>query len=83
MSFSAKYGGRCEGCGRYFDPGEEVSYEGGRTLIAVECCDGLATPAVPARAPAPEAVMPRSRKIADRCDTCFQIPSTTGVCGCS
>lgn len=83
MSFSASYGGRCGGCGRYFDPGEEVAYETGGTLLAVDCCDGLVTPPAPPRAAGPEPTMPRGRVLADRCDTCFQIPSTTGVCGCS
>jgi hypothetical protein len=82
MSFPASYPGRCGGCTTPFDPGTEVEYDGGGgVLIAVDCCGDPAEPGTRA-APAPDRVMPRGKKAADRCGTCFQVPAANGACWC-
>lgn len=81
-SFPANYGGRCVGCGVIFGSGTLVEYDsGGAGLLVVDCCGEPGEPY--ARQAAAEPVMPRGRKLSDRCGTCFQIPASNGVCGCS
>ena len=82
-AFPARYAGRCSSCGELFGPGEAVAYAEDDSLVGQDCCGGsgeatASEPAVDNLA----RVMPRGKSVRDRCGTCFQIPSTTGVCGC-
>lgn len=76
--FVATYPGKCSGCGDRFPVGSNVKYddEGNIHLVGSHVCnsgfeDNEDKP-----------VLPRGRSVADRCPTCFIIPSSNGVCGC-
>ena len=82
ITFPANYAGRCGNCGELFESGDDVFYDQGDTLLGQDCCGTASTdgPAVPK---ADQPVLPRGKTAADRCDTCFQIPSSNGLCGCN
>ena len=84
-SFPAAYAGRCGNCAEHFRPGEEVQYDSDGLLIVVDCCGTLDDPPGIGRPRAEPSLktVPRGKTAADRCGTCFQIPASNGVCGCS
>lgn len=82
--FPAAYPGRCGGCNEPFAVGDEVFYaQPEDVLMAWECCgpgevpDSVASLVTPA-----DKVMPRGKTVQDRCERCFQIPASNGMCGC-
>jgi hypothetical protein len=81
MSFPASYSGECGGCREHFGPGTEIAYVEG-VLVVDECC-GTTDPILARTATAIDPVLPRGRKVSDRCGDCFQVPASNGVCGCS
>lgn len=82
-TITASYAGRCGSCNDLFAPGDEVFYTEGDLLVAVNCC-GAAEPLTAESEVTPASkVMPRGKTAKDRCDTCFQVPATNGVCGCA
>lgn len=87
-SFLASYPGRCANCGDMFEVDDEVFYDADDALRGEACCgdhgapDAVRGTAETLAAPI-ERVMPRGASAQDRCDRCFQIPSSNGVCGCS
>lgn len=82
--FPAAYPGRCGGCNEPFAALDDVFFaqpEG--VLMAWECCGPgeVPAPAVSSVTPA-DKVMPRGKTVLDRCERCFQIPASNGMCGC-
>jgi hypothetical protein len=82
--FAAKYPGRCAECDQDFEPGDPVGYTDEGQLVGMLCC--YESPHRPideaVRKATGHTTLPRGKTKADRCDTCFQIPSSNGVCGC-
>jgi hypothetical protein len=85
MGFPASYAGRCGNCGENFGPGTQVTYaQPDDLLIGMECCGELEEPVSAESQVTPaDKVMPRGKSARDRCDRCFQIPASNGVCGCA
>ena len=81
-SFPAAYAGSCGNCGEHFGPGEMIAYEEGAVTVQ-SCCGTPDDPRTTPTATEPDRVMPRGMTAADRCDKCFQIPSSNGLCGCA
>lgn len=87
IGFPARYTGRCGNCDEVFIEGAEVFYAPpDDVLMGVECCGEVA--AIDSRSTVSEVtpadkVMPRGKSARDRCDQCFQVPASNGVCGCS
>jgi hypothetical protein len=80
--FPASYVGRCTNCNEILNPGDEVYYDGSDSLTGWDCCGATDEARNTPETSTIERVMPRGRTAKDRCGTCFQIPSTNGVCGC-
>lgn len=86
ISFPAAYAGRCGNCGEPFQAGAEVFYDDQDSLLVVECCGEEGQGAVHGaeqQTVKVDQVMPRGKTARDRCDRCFQVPASNGVCGCS
>lgn len=94
--FKADYAGTCSECQSSFRVGTEVAYLHTTGELIASCCinsetaaaDAVATQGgdfdsfTPGRTPG-IAVLPRGKTKKDMCEICFQIPSSSGVCGCS
>ena len=86
-SFAARYRGTCGACFEPIDIGDEVGYSSEGVLVDMEClaAGAIASPVHPRGDEAPDieaTTLPRGRTIADRCDGCFQVPASSGSCGC-
>lgn len=83
ITITAQYDGRCGPCGQPFKVGDAVFYDDDDALVGVECCGNPDEPRANIDGTIPRIeVMPRGRTVKDRCDRCFQIPATSGICGC-
>jgi hypothetical protein len=83
--FEAKYPFRCGTCGERHPAGAYAQYDADHTtLSAVNCADTNleSNGAAFDRGRAPIAILPRGKTAKDRCNTCFQVPASNGVCGC-
>lgn len=88
--------GNCHGCGKRYREGEAVFTDEHGDTKADMCCgpapdDRHETFELPETRAAtwddedavdPKTVMPRGRTASDLCPGCFQIPSSSGACGC-
>ena len=98
-SFAANYEGSCGTCPATIAVGDAIFYpQPGSVLVSgIDCCgdrpDEDLAPTVRGdetlalddedAVVAIARVMPRGRTAADACETCFQIRSSNGTCGCN
>lgn len=84
--FKAKYDGRCPSCDEPISIGEDVSMvdsdRGRITVHAQHVEDGEIHVETSARPDPITSTMPRGKTVRDRCNRCFQVPASNGVCGC-
>jgi hypothetical protein len=86
VSISASFAGRCGSCNEPFQSGDRVAYNDDDVLVGQSCCpdvDEVVTGSGGSESVDLSLVMPRGKSVRDRCDQCFQIPSTSGACGCA
>lgn len=86
--FETKWAFKCGCCDEIFDAGTLAFYNDKHVLCNGEPDHTSAfnqqEPDAKGREPSynlPD-VMPRGKTATDRCDRCFQIPSSSGACGC-
>ena len=86
MSFPAKYNGRCLGCDEGISIGEDVSRvdtdQGRVTVHTTHVEDGEMHVEIRESRTTPADTMPRGKTVRDRCDRCFMVPASNGICGC-
>jgi hypothetical protein len=88
----AKYPGNCGTCDAGFSAGDTVYWSppeiGEPPVIDGPCCiespqsNGADFDAFNRGRPPGIAVLPRGKTAKDRCNTCFQVPASSGACGC-
>jgi hypothetical protein len=96
-TFEAQYPGTCATCAAAFSVGDDIFYApNAEAPSGADCCaDRPDSDLLPTVRPDdslsvdendPSTViartMPRGRTAADACPRCWQIPSSSGVCGC-
>lgn len=78
--FVAQFAGVCKRCDEPFPQGALVQYDDNDNIV---CCGDITTEGLgPSLSPKSPAVMPRGKTASDRCNRCFQVPASNGVCGC-
>lgn len=81
--FPAAYPGRCRNCNELFAVGDEIFYAGNEdTVTGWDCCGAEDEPRPESSTTPGDRVMPRGKTVQDRCERCFQIPASNGMCGC-
>jgi hypothetical protein len=91
--FQAKYKSLCLPCDEDIQSGEYVTNHPEHGWIHEECVHVADTIVMVSesngaafdsfnRGRAPVAILPRGKTAKDRCNTCFQVPASNGVCGC-
>lgn len=82
--FTANHAFKCAGCETEYPAGTNAIYDADNNLYADDGCINAMIPEDPkGRRTTPRETMPRGKTAKDRCDVCFQIPSSNGACGCS
>ena len=82
MSFPARFSGtKCADCQRTIYKDELIEWNQDDEIIGSRCC-GTGDEPRSVTADGLERVLPQGKTRADMCARCFQIPSSSGVCGC-
>lgn len=81
-AFPALFDGRCSGCGSPFERGSMVFYSAEEGILLLDSCCGEDVQLPEERRATEPDVMPRGKTKKDRCNKCFQVPASNGVCGC-
>ncbi len=84
--FAAATAGKCGICATTYHAGEKVTRTEDDLLVVIGCCGDLldeeSNEATDQSTKLPP-VMPRGKSKKDMCPRCFQIPASSGVCGCA
>lgn len=85
FAFPATHVGRCSSCGDPFDVGANIFYDHNDQVVGLDCCgaDDAERGSEESAVTPVDKVMPRGKTAKDRCETCFQVPASNGVCGCA